>query len=274
MTGNRVESHYTHGDLWQAIEAALAAAGLVEGELSAESLAPIDEFHVRGRQATEELGHALGLDGGMHVLDVGSGLGGPSRHLAAEHGCRITGLDLTAEYCNVAGRLADLVGLGGKVAYRQGDALAMPFENASFDAAYSQHVAMNIADKAALYGEVARVLKPGGRFGIYELLQGTGGEVHFPVPWAGDPSTSFLVGPEELRGLLEGAGFEIVSWRDTTAEGRAWFQKMGRRIAAEGPPPLGFHVLLGVDFSAMARNQVKNLVEDRIAPTEVICRKA
>jgi len=132
---------------------------------------------------------------------------------------------------------------------------------------------MNISDKRRFYAEVARVLKPGGLFGLYDLLEGPGGPVHFPVPWARDPATSFLAAPDELRDLLSGSGFEIIGWRDTSAEGRVWFQQLRERIERDGPPTLGFHLLLGPEFREMARNQVRNLEEQRILPTEVICRK-
>ncbi len=182
----RVSSHYAHGDLLNAIDAALAKAGRNPAAPTLEDLAPIDEFHVRGREATKELGAGLGLREDHLVLDVGSGLGGPSRQLAMTYRCRITGIDLTEEYCRVATELASRVGLSDRVRYRQGSALAMPFPDASFDIAYTQHVAMNIADKAGLYREIARVLEPRGKLGIYDLLQGQGGPVHFPVPWAHD----------------------------------------------------------------------------------------
>ncbi len=221
---HEVEEHYARGDLEAVLLDALARAGADVHNLALEDLAPIDEFHIRGREATMELGRGLGLRSGARVLDVGSGLGGPSRHLAAAYGCHVVGIDLTEAYCRVAAMFAERVGLTGRVAYRRANALDLPFEDAAFDAAYTQHVAMNVRDKTALYGEVARVLKPGGRFGLYDVLQGTGGEVIYPVPWAKDPATSFLVTPEELRGLLEAAGFEIVSLRDTTVEGRQWFQ--------------------------------------------------
>jgi ubiquinone/menaquinone biosynthesis C-methylase UbiE len=204
------------------------------------------------------------------VLDVGSGLGGPSRQLATAYGCRVTGIDLTEEYCVVANALAARLGLADRVRFQHGSALSIPFPDRAFDVAMTQHVAMNIPDKAALYHEIARVLKPGGRFGIYDLLQGAGGPVLFPVPWARDPSTSFLATPDEMRSLLRGAGFEIVSWSDTSEAGREWFNALGKRMAESGPPPLGFHVLLGPDFAVMAKNQVRNLVEDRIRPTEII----
>jgi len=268
-----VAAHYARGDLAQAVFAALENAGCDLNRLTFEDLAPIDEFHVRGREATLELGRALGLAPGSALLDVGSGLGGPSRHLAAAHGCRITGLDLTAEYCRVASLLAERLGLGDFVDYRQGDALAMPFDDGTFDAAYTQHAAMNIPDKAALYAEVARVLKADGMFGIYDILQGPGGDVVYPAPWARDPSISFLAAPDDLRRLLAAAGFEILSWRDTTEVGRDWFAAMRERVAKEGAPALGFHVLLGPQFKEMAQNQMQNLAEGRIVLLEVVCRK-
>ena len=269
----QVAGYYGRSDLGTVILEALAEAGRDIDNLTLEDLAPVDEFHVRGREATIELSRGLGLASGMAVLDVGSGLGGPSRHVAVDCGCHVTGIDLTEDYCRVAAMLAARVGLDGRVAYRQANALDLPFGDAAFAAAYTQHVAMNIRDKAALYGEIARVVKPGGRFGIYDILQGRGGEVLYPVPWAEDPSTSFVATPEELRGLLEAAGFEVTGWRDTTAEGRAWFQAVGRRVAEEGLPKLGFHLLLGPVFAEMARNQLRNLTEDRIAMIEVICRR-
>jgi MPBQ/MSBQ methyltransferase len=269
----KVSDHYTHGNLLDAIDAALAKAGKNPAKPSLQDLAPVDEFHVRGREATTELGELLGLLQDQMVLDVGSGLGGPSRQLAVAYKCHITGIDLTDEYCRVATALASRLGLSDRVSYRQGNALAMPFADRSFDIAYTQHVAMNIADKAALYREIARALKPRGRFGIYDLLQGQGGSVLFPVPWAKDGSTSFLASPDEMRKLLTDAGFEITNWNDTSEIGKEWFKALNKRLTETGPSPLGFQVLLGADFATMAKNQVRNLVENRILPTEIICVK-
>lgn len=269
----KVSDHYTHGNLLDAIDAALAKAGKNPAKPSLQDLAPVDEFHVRGREATTELGELLGLLQDQMVLDVGSGLGGPSRQLAVAYKCHITGIDLTDEYCRVATALASRLGLSDRVSYRQGNALAMPFADRSFDIAYTQHVAMNIADKAALYREIARALKPRGRFGIYDLLQGQGGSVLFPVPWAKDGSTSFLASPDEMRKLLTDAGFEITNWNDTSEIGKEWFKALNKQLTETGPSPLGFQVLLGADFATMAKNQVRNLVENRILPTEIICVK-
>jgi len=268
-----IARHYARDDLAASILGALAAAGRDMDRLTVEDLAPVDEFHVRGRPATAELAGGLGLAPGMRVLDVGCGIGGPSRYMAATCGCHVVGIDLTEEFCRVAAMLADRVGLGDRVEYRQGDALAMPFADASFDAAYTQHVAMNIENKAALYAEVARILKPGAPFGIYDLLQGEGGDVLFPVPWARDASISFLVRPEELRSLLESAGFEISSWRDTADEARLWVDQVKARMAEPVPPPTALRLQFGADAKPMAQNIFRNLLEGRVVPTEVICRK-
>jgi ubiquinone/menaquinone biosynthesis C-methylase UbiE len=269
----RVATHYTRGDLGATILDALRAAGTDLDRLTIDDLAPVDEFHLRGRPATAELARALGLAAGQRVLDVGCGIGGPARYVAATYGCRVVGIDLTEEYCRVAALLAERVGLGDRVEYHPGSALAMPFADAGFAAAYTEHVAMNIQDKPRLYAEVWRVLQPGGRFGIYDLLQGEGGDVIYPVPWARDAATSFVVRPDQLRGLLAGAGFEVVSWRETTAEVRQWFDQVKARMAEPNPPPTALRLLLGEDFQPMVQNIFRNLVEDRVRPTEVICRK-
>ena len=269
----RIEEHYTYGDLLTAIQEGLREAGKDPANLVPGDLAAVDEFHVRGREATLELAQQLGLSDRIRVLDVGSGLGGASRVLAGDYGCRVTGIDLTQAYVQAASTMAGWVGLESLVDYRQGDALLLPFEDQTFDIAWTQHVAMNIPDKGAMYGEVQRVLKPKGSFAIYDVLQGAGGGVVYPVPWAREGSLSFLVTPEELRALLAAAGFEIVNWRDTTAAGREWFRQVTTRIRDGRPPPLGFHLLLGPDFPAMAENVRRNLEENRIVLLEVICRR-
>lgn len=269
-----VAEHYARRDLGPAILAALEGAGKNVDRLSLEDLAPFDEFHVRGRPATAELAAALAPNSSMRVLDVGSGIGGPARYVAATYDCPVVGIDLTEEYCEVAAMLADRVGLGDRVDYRPGNALAMPFDDGAFDAAYTQHVAMNIEDKGRLYAEVWRVLKPGGRFGIYDLLQGEGGDVIHPVPWARDTATSFLVRPGELRRRLEDAGFEILSWRDTAAEAHIWVEQTKARMAEPNPQPNALRLLFGDDVGRIAGNIFRNLLEDRVLPTEVICRRS
>jgi len=268
-----IQAHYARSDLGNIILAALEKAGKDLNHLTPEDLAPVDEFHIRGRAATLELANAAGLDSTKRVLDVGSGVGGTSRCLAREFGCRVIGIDLTDEYCRAAAMLSAKSGLADLVDFRQGDATNMPFQDGSFDVVWTEHVAMNIADKRRLYREMCRVLKPGGTLAIYDILAGPSGPVLFPVPWARTPDTSFLVPPDELRKLLEEAGFAVLDWSDTTEAARAWFVSLAEKIRKEGLPPLGFHVLLGADFSVMAQNQRRNLEEGRIVLAQIIAKK-
>ena len=274
LRDDTIAEHYTMQDLAEAIFTGLKQAGKDLNNLKQEDLAPVDEFHIRGREATVELAQQLDLNASKHILDVGSGVGGASRYLASAYGCRVTGLDLTEAYCQVAQLLADRIGLGQLIAYRQGSALDMPFENASFDIVWTQHTAMNIADKARLYAESWRVLKPGGLLAIYDIVAGEGEPLIFPVPWAREPSISFLVTSDELRELLGQAGFQVVRWRDTSEEGRSWFRDVAEKMQkVGGTPPLGFHILLGPDFKTMAINQVRNLNENRIGLIEAVVQR-
>lgn len=268
-----IQTHYARTDLGEIILAALEKAGKDVNRLTPEDLAPIDQFHIRGRAATLELARAVGLDATKRVLDVGSGVGGTSRCLAREFGCRVTGIDLTDEYCRAAEMLSARTGLAHLVDFRQGDATELPFDDQRFDVVWTEHVAMNIPDKTRLYKEMHRVLKLGGTLAIYDVLAGPYGPVLFPVPWARTPDTSFLVQPNELRNLLAGAGFTVTDWSDTTEAARLWFVSLAEKIKKEGFPPLGFHVLLGADFEAMAQNQGRNLQEGRIVLGQVVARK-
>jgi ubiquinone/menaquinone biosynthesis C-methylase UbiE len=269
----KVAAHYTHGDLAGAILVGLEQAGKDPDNLALADLAPVDELHVGGRPATVEFAARLEAGTGMHLLDIGCGIGGPARHFAEERGCHVTGIDLTEEFCQVAAMLTARTGLAERIHYRQASALALPFGESSFDGAYTIHVAMNIADKSALYAEARRVVKPGGVFGLYDVLQGPGGAPHYPVPWAQDPSTSFLVTIEELRALLEGAGFEVLAQRDRTRFGVAFFRERLARLGEGAPPPLGPQIIMGETYREKIANTLRNMEEARVAPWEVICRR-
>ena len=195
-----------------------------------------------------------------------------ARFLAATYGCRVVGVDLMPEYCAAARELARWVKLDRLVEFQAGDALALPCADRAFDVAWTQHVAMNIADKSRLYAEIARVLAPGGRLALYDVVQGPGGAVVYPMPWAADESISFLVPPGELRYLLANAGFAIEHWHDATAAARAWLDEIEReRAASKTPPPP--HPLLGADAAAIRANLRRNLDEHRIALVEAVCRR-
>jgi sarcosine/dimethylglycine N-methyltransferase len=259
-----VEAHYTNRDLGALILDALRGMGKDVEHLSPDDLAAVDEFHGGQRAATIRLAELLGLNGGERVLDVGSGLGGPSRFLASHYGCRVSGVDLTAAFVRVALMLTERTGLVGRVDYRHGSALDLPFAEESFDVVWSQNVAMNIADRDRLYRGMRRVLKPGGRLGLQEVSAGPGGPPYYPVPWAREPSISFLFTPEETRARLEAAGFRVCSWVDASEAARASSQARARHAESEAPPPLGIHLILGEDWREMAKNSLRNTEERRV----------
>ncbi len=265
MTNARaVEDHYTRSSLGDTILSALREAGKDLEHLTPDDLAPVDEFHSGQRNATVRLAQLAGLSGAEDVLDVGCGIGGPSRFLAKAFGCRVTGLDLTAEFVEVANMLARRTGLAGKVTYRQGDALDLPFPDASFDLVWSQNAAMNIADRDRLYAEMRRVLRPAGRLAIQDVAAGPGREPYYPTPWASDKSISFLFAPEVTREKLERAGFRVVAWHDPTPESLEQALARAKALETGSLPPLGLHILIGPNFPAVSRNMVRNLEEARI----------
>ena len=257
-----VADHYRRANLSAIILAALDAAGKDIDHLSPDDLAPIDELHSRGREATVDLARLLALTGDESLLDLGCGIGGPSRYLAKTYGCRVTGLDLTPEFCEAAAMLAQRTGLADKVEYRQGDALAAPFADGSFDIVWSQNVAMNIDDRDRLYGEIRRVLKAGGRYGFSDIVDAGRGPLHFPVPWARDSSISFLLSAPATRAKLEAAGFRIIVFEDLTQ--RAFVRARERMKSAGAPLALGLHTVLGQDAPTMLKNMLSNYEEGRI----------
>jgi ubiquinone/menaquinone biosynthesis C-methylase UbiE len=271
-----VAEHYAHGSLEQAIFDALSVAGKDASRLAYTDLAPVDEFHIGGREATIDLAQQLPFGPGFHLLDIGCGLGGASRYFAQERGCMVTGIDLTEDYVRVAGVLAARMGLGDRVSYRRGSALALPFAPQSFDGAYMLHVGMNIGDKAALFAEIRRVLKTGSAFAIYDVMREIeGGELTFPLPWASRLDISFVDSAGTYRDLLEQAGFLVQVERSRRDFAIDVFLRMQARSAATGgPPPLGLHILMG----ASARQKVTNILNDLeaglVAPTEMISQAA
>lgn len=251
---------------------ALDRAGLVAKKASWSDLAPLDQFHVRGLPACEELAVGMGLKAGDTVLDIGCGLGGPSRYLAATFGCNVTGLDLNEHFVELARALAEFVDLQDLVTYVQGDALHLDFADSSFDHAWTQHVAMNIADRRRLYSDIRRVLRSGGRFGIYDVVRGENEPVVYPLPWARRAEDSFLVSPDEMRELLVSAGFREVAWRDVTDLGLHWFQKLQQTPPSRST--FGLSLVMGEDFPMMSANLFKNLKNDRVRLVQAVMEAA
>jgi ubiquinone/menaquinone biosynthesis C-methylase UbiE len=269
-----IASHYASGRLLERLNAALKEDGADPDHPTLEALAPYDQFHGRGLDATEEIAGMLTVSPSDRLLDIGSAIGGPARYMANRFGCRVTGIDLTEEFCEVARHLTRLMGLESKVDFEHGDALAMPFADASFDGAYSMNVSMNIADKAALYREIRRVLKPGGWLMLSELAQGPGAPLDYPTPWAATAESSFLSTPEETKEGLESAGFEIVEFRETAEEVKAWGARSKALVDAGGKPPHRTVQLIHGDKALPAmRNSSRGVAEGRIVPIEVLCRR-
>ena len=258
-----IERNYGRSGLIPRTLAALDAAGLDPKALDRNDLQPLDEFHIRGRAATRDLASLAGLSEGVHILDVGCGVGGPARTLAAEFRCRVTGLDLIAEYCELAELLTTGTGLSDRIIIHQGSALEMPFDDGAFDAAWMQHVSMNIEDKERLYREIHRVLRSGGTLALHEVFAGPAGPRHYPVPWAADAEIDFLVSQEEARRSVATAGLREVQWVDVTEKSREWFRNMLAARRSGPQPPLGLHLLVS-DFPARAANVLRNLEERRI----------
>ena len=269
-----VARHYTLGSLERTILDALAAAGKDPDRLAPADLAPVDEFHIGGRQATIDLADQLGVGPDLHLLDVGCGLGGASRYFAHERGCRVTGIDLTEEDVRTAAALARRVGLADRVSYVHGSALGLPFAPGTFDGAYMLHVGMNVEDKARLFAEVRRVLRPGGLFGVYDVMrEGGEGDLGFPVPWASSPDTSFVESAAAYRRLLEGAGFAVEKERGRRGFAIEFFRQMrAQAVRGGGPPPLGLHILMGATAPQKAANMMADLARGLIAPTEIVAR--
>jgi len=266
-----VARHYGAGDLKERILKAVAAAGLEPDHLTPERLAPLDEFHIGGRAATVHAVAKMGLKPGDRVLDVGCGIGGATRYLAATMGCRVTGVDLTPEYIAAAADLARRTGLADRVTYRVASALAMPFGDGAFDAAITLHAAMNIKDRPGLYREVARVLRPGAVFCSYDVMKGRDDGIRYPVPWAETPATSSLATPQEMRALLRDAGFDVIEVEDRTAFA---IDGLRQRLAdaIPGAPPLGLHIVMGAAARQKSQNLLINLESGVIAPTVVVAR--
>jgi ubiquinone/menaquinone biosynthesis C-methylase UbiE len=270
----RIGGHYGWSGLMEAIEQEIRGKGIDPQQVTVADLAPVDNFHWHRLAGTLALARAAGIGAADRVLDVGGGIGGPARQLAHRFGCHVTVLDLTAEYCEVGARLTAWTGLADLVSFVNANALEMPFPDASFDVVWTQHASMNIPDKAGLYGEIARVVRQGGRFAFFDVLAGPNQPIHFPVPWASDPSFSFLLSPEETRALIAGAGFREISWMaDEALEAEL---ERPDPLADEVParPGLNPGLLNGPDGPRMGANVARNSDEGRILPVLGVFERA
>ena len=268
-----VERHYGSAGIAERVLAAFRAANGPDALVTPEGLAPFDHFHGRGVTATQEIAAQLALRPGERVLDIGSGIGGPARWFAAKYGVQVTGVDLTPEFCAAAEALNAATGLTGYVTILQGSALALPVPDGAFDAAYSQNVIMNIADKQQFYREAFRVLRPGGRLALSNVCAGPVGEPYFPVPWATTRDTSFLATPEAMRADLIAAGFEIVEFRDITDATREAQRRTRARLEKGDMPKIAVDIVMGERAPEMQLNSIRSIEDSRGTAIEALAKK-
>ncbi len=260
-----VEQHYGSDGIVGRLLAAVEGARPGDGPLTAERLYPFDQFHGRELVATREHAARLAPAKTDYVLDIGSGIGGPARYLAATFGCRVTGIDLTPRFVEAATELSALCHLDQRVDFICADAREMPFEDAAFDHAICFYVGMNLPDKAAVLAEAARVIRPGGRL-IWTEAVGTAADLRYPLPWAAMADASHLTGAGALVALVEAAGFRILAAEDETAK----HLELAERIRQSGAAPSPQHrqanaVVLGPDFAERRRNYIASLTDGTIA---------
>ena len=268
-----VNKQYGIGEIWKKIETGLKLAGIDINSLTIDDLAPIDEFHTRGRAATRELAEIANLKASDLVLDVGCGLGGTARYLSEHYKCNVNGIDLTDEYISTGTKLNEFVNLGDRVELHYGSALDLPYEDERFDIVLTQHVQMNIVDKHRFYSEIARVLKPGGRFMFHDVFNSSGNPPLYPVPWAEDESMSALVTEAEARSMIEEMGLVVDQWIGKLQESIKFFERVLTRIEAKGHPPLGIHLILGDNAEDKLRNHARNLSENRLSVVVGVAHK-
>lgn len=269
-----VIDHYTRPGLESLIESAYEQANM--HHLAHADTAPLDEFHIRGRTATRELAELAGLKSGMTVLDLGCGIGGPARTLAAEYGCFVTGVDIMKEYCRTAAMLTGRLGLQDRVSFHCRDMMTHPFKQGEFDAVWTIHTIMNIENKELLFNNIHRTLKPSGVFSLYEICAGGSPAPVYPVPWANDASINFLVDIDSLRNMLIETGFDEIHWIDVTGVSLSWYERQVARRRTKTEKAAfkpGIDLVMGETTREKMENVVRNMREDRIRVVQGVFRK-
>jgi len=274
MSGNEdIKAHYTHGDLFETIAQALHNMGLSDPQEQISALAGIDNFHMGGAEATRMLTEKIAPSAEDHLLDIGAGIGGTARFLANTSGCKVTGIDLTEEYVQTGNALNEMLGLSDKISLLTGNATELPFPDAGFDHACMLHVGMNIRDKASVFSQTFRVLRPGACFAVYDVMQLTDQPLAWPVAWSPGPEHSFLATPDAYSTLLNSTGFDVRSVTSKAGLALTVFERIMAMVSESGPPPLGLHILMGEQAGIKLRNMYDNVQNGIIAPVMIICRK-
>lgn len=266
----KIENHYSSDDLELKIRAALELAGKDPDRLELKDISIIDQLHTGGHRATQSLGERCGLASKDKILDAGCGIGGSSRFLGENFNSSVTGIDLVGVFIRVAQMLTRATGLEGKVSFIQGDLQNLDIEESTFDVVFCQHTLMNISDKQKTFGEFYRILKPGGRLILHEIVQKEKKEIHLPVPWANSHQISFLETQDRMEEMALKANFTPNFILDATDQAKKWWQKVLAVAPKKGAPPrpLGPHIIFGDSGKEFGRTMTANLDENLIGLME------
>ncbi len=206
----------------------LRADGVDRETLTEEILKDYDQDHFGGLEAVDVLAEKAGISAGTHILDVCSGMGGPARYLAHRIGCRVTGLDITPSRHDAAGRLTELVKLEHLVDFRLGNALDMPFADATFDVVIGQEAFAHILEKPRLIAECARVVRPGGTIAFTDILRQGGLSASEFERLRHGMTFQSLESLDGYRRLLANCGCTVIVREDLSAW---WTEVLRERLA-------------------------------------------
>lgn len=270
---SHVEKHYTRDGLFEVIVQKLKDNGIEKDKITRKDISQVDEFHLRGSLATQELVNEAGFDKDTKVLDVGCGIGGPARMIAETFGCKVTGVDLTEEFIRTAKLLSELVGLNDLTEFICADATKLPLADESYDIVWTQHAQMNIKEKKKLYSEIHRVLKKGGRFIYYDIFSVGNESLYFPLPWAEESTISHLITIPDYNELLTETGFKEVQKKDQTENSANFIKEMFAKVAKEGPPKIGLNLLMKETSIEKLKNVLRNITDNKMAVQNGIYQK-
>ena len=267
-----VENQYYTPGLFENILERLKQQEVDISKVSRGNIAGVDEFHVRGAEVSLELAKQVELKNSK-VLDVGCGIGGPSRMLADQFNCKVTGIDLCQEFIRTARGLSEIVGLQYNTEFLQASALDLPFNKGSFDVVWTQHVQMNISDKGKFYSEINRVLSDQGMLIYYDIFRKNSADVNYPVPWADNSSVSFLGTIKNMNNILIELGFNKFHTTDQTSKAILFLSDLFEKLKMNGSPKLGLNVLMGKSTGEKLLNILKGLEEGKIVLQSGIYKK-